>query len=93
MCIRDSTRGDIIAWEGFETLEDLGILEDDKDVIEMAKRMASRNQNQGHMILSTLTIKRLQALIWWIRDHQKLNLPLNAAEFTRQFWPMPLSER
>ena len=36
----EDTRGDIIAWEGFETLEDLGILEDDKDVIEMAKRMA-----------------------------------------------------
>ena len=44
--------------------------------------MASRNQNQGRVILSTVTIKRLQALIWWIRDHQKLNLPLNAAEFT-----------
>jgi len=78
----EDTRGDIIAWEGFETLEDLGILEDDKDVIEMAKRMASRNQNQGRVILSTVTIKRLQALIWWIRDRQKLNLPLNAAEFT-----------
>ena len=46
----EDTRGDIIAWEGFETLEDLGILEVDKDVIEMAKRMASRNQNQGRVI-------------------------------------------
>ena len=48
----------------------------------MAKRIALRNQNQGRVNLSTVTIKRLQALIWWIRDHQKLNLPLNAAEFT-----------
>ena len=44
--------------------------------------MASRNQNQGRIILSIVTIKRLQALIWWIRDRQKLNLQLNAAEFT-----------
>ena len=51
----DDTRGNIITWEGFETLEGLGILEDDKDVIEMAKRMASRNQNQGRVILSMVT--------------------------------------
>ena len=29
-----------------------------------------------------MTIKRLQALVWWIHDHQKLNLPLNAAALT-----------
>ena len=57
-------------------------MEDDKDVIEMAKRMASRSLNQGRVNLSTVTIKRLQALVWWIRDHQKLNLPLDAAAFT-----------
>ena len=76
------TRGNIIAREGFQTLEDLGIMEDDKDVIEMAKRIASRRQNQGHINLSTVTIKPLQALVWWIRDHQKLSLPLDAAAFT-----------
>ena len=75
-------RGNIIAWEGFESLEDLGILEDDKDVSEMAKRMAGRAPNQGHVHLSTVTIKRLQALVWWIHDRQKLNLPLNAAALT-----------
>ena len=45
------TRGNIIAREGFQTLEDLGIMEGDKDVIEMAKRMASRSLNQGHVNL------------------------------------------
>ena len=72
-------RGNIIAWEGFESLEDLSILEDDKDVSEMAKRMAGRVPNQGHVHLSTVTIKRLQALVSCIHDCQKLNLPLNAA--------------
>ena len=37
--------GNIIAREGFQTLEDLGIMEDDKDVIEMAKRMASHSNH------------------------------------------------
>ena len=44
--------------------------------------MAGRAPNQGRVHLSTVTIKRLQALVWWIHDHQKLNLPLNAAALT-----------
>jgi hypothetical protein len=35
----------------------------------MAKRMASRTQAEGQMLLGTVLIKRLQLLIWWIRDH------------------------
>ena len=62
-----ATRGNIIAREGFQTLEDLSIIVDDKDVIDKAKRMSLRSQNQGRVNLSTVTIKRLQALIWWIR--------------------------
>ena len=53
-----------------DTLEDLSIREDNKDVIEMAKHMASCSQNQGHINLSTVTTERLQALVLWIHDHQ-----------------------
>ena len=51
ICGKDNpvTWGNIIAKQGFETLEDLGIMEDDKDIIEMAKHMALRSQNQGHI--------------------------------------------
>jgi hypothetical protein len=38
-----------------------------KDITEMAKRMASRTQAEGQMLLGTVLIKRLQLLIWWIR--------------------------
>ena len=51
-----------------DTLEDLSIREDNKDVIEMAKHMASCSQNQGHINLSAITMKHLQALVWWIHD-------------------------
>ena len=74
-------RANIIAREGFTQLEDLGVLETDTDITEMAKRMASRMQAKGRVLLGTVVIKRLQTLVWWIRDHQKRGLPLVAAEF------------
>ena len=42
MCgiIDEATRANIINQEGFTQLEDLGVLETDTDVTEMAKRMA-----------------------------------------------------
>ena len=68
-------RTNIIAREGFTQLEDLGVLETDTDITEMAKRMASRTQAEGRVLLGTVIIKRLQTLVWWVRDHQKRGLP------------------
>jgi transposase-like protein len=68
--------------EGSNQLDNLGVLETDTDVMEMAKRMASRTQAEGWVLLGTVVIKRLQTLVWWIRDHQKRELPLNANKFT-----------
>jgi hypothetical protein len=68
--------------EGFNQLDDLGVLETNTDVTKMAKRMASRTQAEGWVLLGTVIIKRLQTLVWWICDHQKRGLPLNANEFT-----------
>ena len=95
ICGKDNpvTLGNIIARQGFETLEGLGIMEDDKDIIEMAKRMAFRSQNQRHINLSTVTNESLQALVWWMHDHQKLNLPLYTATFNRAVWPPLLRGR
>jgi hypothetical protein len=77
----DATRGNIIVQEGFTQLEDLGVLENDTDVSEMAKRMATRTQAEGRVLLGTVVIKRLQTLVWWVRDQQKRGLTLNAADF------------
>jgi hypothetical protein len=62
-------------------LADLGVLETNTDVTEMAKRMATRTQNEGRVLLGTVIIKRLQTLVWWIRDQQKHGLALSAANF------------
>ena len=61
--------------------KDLGVLESDNDVTDMANRMAKRRQNEGRVLLGTVVIKRLQSLIWWVRDHIKRGLTLDAANF------------
>ena len=76
-----ATRMNIINQEGFTQLEDLGVLETDTDVSEMAKRMATRTQAEGRVLLGTVVIKRLQTLVWWVRDQQKRGLTLDAADF------------
>jgi hypothetical protein len=77
-----ATRTLIMNREGFTQLDDLGVLETDSDVTEMAKRMASRTQAEGRVLLGTVIIKRFQTLVWWICDHQKRGLPLIANDFT-----------
>jgi hypothetical protein len=48
------TRTNIITREGFTQLEDLGVLETDNDVTDMANRMAKRRQNKGRVLLGTV---------------------------------------
>jgi hypothetical protein len=79
--VNEGTRTNIIVREGFTQLADLGVLETDTDVTEMAKRMATRTQNEGRVLLGTVIIKRLQTLVWWVRDQQKRGLALSAANF------------
>jgi hypothetical protein len=57
------------------------VMEGDKDVLEMAKRMANRTVNDGRVVLGTVQIKRLQALVWWIRDHQRRGMAVVAGDF------------
>jgi hypothetical protein len=43
--------------------------------------MSKRTVAEGRIILGTKVIKRLQTLIWWIRDQKKQNLVVVAADF------------
>ena len=49
---RDSIR--ITDNEGFVDLGDLGVMEGDKDVLEMAKCIASQPANAGRVLLGTV---------------------------------------
>jgi hypothetical protein len=81
----EATRTLIFNHEGFTQLADLGVLETDKNVSErMSKTMANCTQAEGRVILGTAVLKRLQTLIWWIRDQQKWGLALSAAGFTAE---------
>ncbi|KAI2489217.1 hypothetical protein MHU86_25377 [Fragilaria crotonensis] len=66
--------------EGLDTIEAFATLNGDLDVTEMAKRMASRSSiAAGKVILGTIQIKRLQALVFWVKDHMKRGLHVDPA--------------
>jgi hypothetical protein len=60
--------------EGLDSLSAFTQLNGDVDVTEMAKRMSTRPANAGRVILGTIQIKRIQALVHWVKDHDKRGL-------------------
>jgi hypothetical protein len=47
----------------------LGVLDDDKDVLEMVKHLGSHTEAAGHVYVGTIQVKKLQALCYWVHDH------------------------
>ena len=76
------TRDRIILNEGFNTIGDIGEMEEDTDVTEMAKRLSSRTIAEGRVLIQTKQLKRLQVLVWWIRDRKRHGQTLDGEEFT-----------
>lgn len=83
----------LIQNEGFQTLEDISDMEGDQDVLELSKRSGSRTIGDGRVLLSTVTIKRLQGLVWWIHDRIKHQRPLVAADFTPDVMRMAMTRK
>ena len=77
-----ASRKVFIEIEGIDSLEAFGMLNGDSDVNEMAKRMASWNVNAGRVILGTMQIKRLQGLVFWVKDHEKRQLDIDPEMWT-----------
>jgi hypothetical protein len=58
-----------------DLMEAFASMNEDSDLMEMAKRMASRpNAAAGRLILGRMQIKRLQTLVYWVKDHDKCSL-------------------
>ena len=69
----DATRTFIINNESLTSIEDFGFLDGgDDDVTAILSRMARREANNGRVILGGIQIKKIQALVWWVRERQKL---------------------
>jgi hypothetical protein len=60
--------------KGLDSLSAFTLLNGDSDVTEMAKRMAARPSAAGRVILGTMQIKRLKALVYRVKDHDKRGL-------------------
>ena len=83
-----ASRNVFIETEGLDSMEAFALLSGDADVTEMAKRMSSRTVATGRVILGTMHIKRIQALVFWVKDHTKRGLPVipemwNAVEMAK----------
>ena len=72
----------LIDVEGLNSIDALATLNGDSDVTEMAKRMAARTANAGRVILGTMQIKKIQALVYWVKDHHKRNLDVDPHAWT-----------
>ena len=68
--------------EGLNSIDAFATLNVDSDVTEMAKRMAARTANAGRVILGTRQIKKIQALVYWVKDHHKRNLDVDPHAWT-----------
>jgi len=79
----ENIRTQIIENEGFTSIQDFLVMDADKDVESMANRMG-RRPAASQVSLSTVSIKRLQAYIWWLRDRNKCGQPITAAAFTAE---------
>ena len=79
----DATRTLIINNESLSLIADFGFLDGgDDDVTAMSTRMARRAANNVLVILGGIQIKKIKALVWWVRYRQKLRQPINAALWT-----------
>jgi hypothetical protein len=78
--VAEAERALLIARQNFNNLGDLGKLKDDKDITEMVKSMASRNAADGRAHFGIVVVKNIQTA-WWVRDCQKRNVALHAADF------------
>jgi hypothetical protein len=70
--------------EGLDTIDAFANLNGDNDVTEMAKRMASRTAAVGRVILGTMQIKKIQALVYWVKDHHRRNLDVDPEMWTEE---------
>jgi hypothetical protein len=58
--------------EGLNAIEAFGALSGDADVVsEVAKCMAPCTTNGARVILGTMQIKHIQALVFWVKDHER----------------------
>ena len=83
----------IINHEGFNSIDDLTILEGDRDVTEMAKRMASHTEANGCVNLSTILIEHLQGLVYYVRDHCMHRLMMTAKDWMQETMEMAMTKK
>jgi hypothetical protein len=77
-----AAHNNLIANEGCTSIESMSCMTNNNDVNEIAKRLMSRAAMDGRVIMGTVAIKRIQGLVFWIKDRCFHGLPITAEAFT-----------
>ena len=72
-----ASHAQLINNKGLTSIADLGLLDGDNDVLKMAKHMAAWTEANRCVNLGMVAIKKLQVLVFWIKDHQMRSLDLD----------------
>ena len=65
-------RATLIEIEGLDSIAAFTSMSGNVDITEMVKRMASQpSVASGRVILGTMQIKKLQALVYWVKDYDR----------------------
>eukprot|EP00957_Ditylum_brightwellii_P012103 914645-Ditylum_brightwellii.AAC.1 len=85
-----ASQASIITNKGFDSLESFGLLEGDSDI---TKRLSGRPAANTCVLLGTVVIKRLQALVYWVKDRCKRVSPWWQQILMLQQLPLPVQIR
>ncbi|KAL7578631.1 hypothetical protein ACA910_009776 [Epithemia clementina (nom. ined.)] len=69
--------------ECFTSLADLRNL-DQKNLQEMATRISRKPSNQGPVLIGMLLLKKVESLIYWVKQRTTMGLPLDSILVTEQ---------
>ena len=79
----EATRTLIVIKKYLTSIANFGFLDGgNNDITTMLSRMARRVANNGRVILGGIQIKKIQALVWWVRDYHRLGQLIDAALWT-----------
>jgi hypothetical protein len=68
----------IINNEDFQLVADFGLLDGEKDMFEMVRHLVGHTTDAaGCVYVGTILVKKLQALCYWVHDHQKHGQAIN----------------
>jgi hypothetical protein len=76
--------------ENLQSIFDLAFLNSDSDMTKMAKCLSSHTVQEGRVHLFNKIIKKIQALVYWVKDCHKCGVEVTAEKWNENMLNKPL---